>query len=220
MREKAKKLRGRGKTYAEIKKILKTNIPKSTLSYWSKGIALPLFYHKKIGLLNKKNMAVGRKIAIMANKIKREKYVSEIRNCIKHLPTKLREKDTAKIALAMLFLGEGSKKAHATVMFGNSDPMAIKLFLSLLRYCYKINESKFRCTLQCRADQDIKKLERFWLQVTNIPSQQFYKAKIDPRTIGKPTKKPDYKGVCRIDYFSGDVFMELKQIIAVISEGL
>jgi len=101
-------------------------------------------------------------------------------------------------------------------MFGNSDPPIITLFLSLLRRCYNIDENKFRCTLQCRADQNIPKLEKFWSQVTKIPMPQFYKARIDPRTIGKPSRKPDYKGVCRIDYFSGDIFMELKQIMEVI----
>lgn len=219
LREKVRKLRGQGKTYTEIKKILKTNIPKGTLSYWCKGIILPSFYHKKIELLNKKNRAVGRKIAIMVNRIKREKYISEVRNRIKHLPVKLKEKDTAKIALAMLFWGEGSKANKGSLMLGNSDPMVIRLFLSLLRYCYDIDEAKFRCTLQCRADQDIKKLEKFWSQVAKIPFPQFYKAKIDPRTIGRPTKKINYKGVCRIDYFSGDIFMELMQIIDVVSEG-
>ena len=98
--------------------------------------------------------------------------------------------------------------------------MVIQLFLNLLRYCYDIDETKFRCTLQCRADQDIKKLEKFWSQITRIPLSQFYKARIDPRTNGRPSRNLDYKGVCRIDYFSADIFMELKQIVAVIFEGL
>ena len=101
-------------------------------------------------------------------------------------------------------------------MLGNSEPLVIRLFLNLLRYCYNIDESKFRCTLQCRADQNIPKLEKFWSQITNIPLAQFYKARIDPRTIGKPSNNPNYKGVCRIDYFSGDIFMELKQIMSLI----
>ncbi len=220
LRGKVKKLRGQSKTYTEIKKILKTNIPQGTLSYWCKGIILPPFYYKKIELLNKKNREKGRKIAIMVNRIKREKYIREVRNRVKHLSVKLREKDTAKIALAMLFLGEGSKTNKGSLMFGNSDPSVICLFLNLLRYCYNIEENKFRCTLQCRADQNIQKLEKFWSRIAKIPPTQFYKARIDPRTIGHPSKKPNYKGVCRIDYFSGDIFMELKQIINIIFEGL
>jgi len=69
------------------------------------------------------------------------------------------------------------------------------------------------------ADQNIKKLEKFWSQVTKISLSQFYKARIDPRTIGKPSKKPNYKGVCRIDYFSADLFIELMQIPKIIHKG-
>ncbi|PIR44326.1 hypothetical protein COV23_00575 [Candidatus Wolfebacteria bacterium CG10_big_fil_rev_8_21_14_0_10_31_9] len=101
-------------------------------------------------------------------------------------------------------------------MFGNSDPNIIYLFLKLLRYCYDIDENKFRCTLQDRADQNIKKLEKFWRLVTKIPKKQFYKARIDPRTIGKISKKPEYKGVCVIDYFSADILNEFKKIVEVI----
>ena len=91
--------------------------------------------------------------------------------------------------------------------------------MRLLRYCYNLDESKFRCTLLCRADQNIKKLEEFWSQITKIPLSQFYKARIDPRTIGKPSKKLNYKGVCRIDYFSTDIFIEMTQIPKIIHKG-
>ncbi len=136
------------------------------------------------------------------------------------MPAKLKNKDIAKIALAMLFLGEGSKKSKGTLMLGNSDPQTIILYLKLLRQCYVLDEKKFRCTVQCRADQDTRKLERFWSRTTKIPSKQFYETRIDPRTIGKPSKYLDYKGVCRIDYFSADILTELKQIINLIFEGL
>ncbi|MDP2663986.1 MAG: hypothetical protein Q8P08_00910 [bacterium] len=159
----------------------------------------------------------GRATALIANRLKREKYIQAVRGRISHLAGELKKRSTSKIALAMLYLGEGSKKQRGALMFGNSDPSVVRLFLNLLRYCYNIDEKKFRCTLQCRADQNIKKLEKFWSKITGIPPSQFYKARIDPRTIGKPSKKLDYKGVCRIDYFSGDVFMELKQIIEVIA---
>ena len=120
----------------------------------------------------------------------------------------------------MLYLGEGAKNQRGSLMFGNSDPFIISLFLYLLRYCYNIDESKFRCTLQCRADQNSRKLEKFWFQITKIPLSQFYKARIDPRTIGKPSKKLEYKGVCRIDYFSAEIFTELTQIANIVHEGL
>ena len=112
----------------------------------------------------------------------------------------------------MLYLGEGAKSSRGSVCFGNSDPFIISLFLNLVRKCYKVDEKKFRCTVLCRADQSVGNLEKFWLKITKIPKSQFYKTRIDARTIGKPTKKLDYKGVCVINYFSADIFLDLMQI--------
>ena len=209
-------LRKSGKTYTEICKIIGINISKGTLSDWCGSISLSPQQKQRVERLIKRGTNKGRAVALVVNKLKREKYIQAVKNRINHLPNELKDKNTSKIALAMLYLGEGAKTQRGSLMFGNSDSLIIRLFLSLLRYCYNIDENKFRCTLQCRADQNIPKLEKFWSQVTKIPLSQFYKARIDPRTIGRPSKNPDYKGVCRIDYFSGDIFMELKQIIAVI----
>ncbi|MCX6715889.1 MAG: hypothetical protein NT077_02600 [Candidatus Taylorbacteria bacterium] len=88
----------------------------------------------------------------------------------------------------------------------------IAMFLQLLRKCYTLDEEKFRCTVMCRADQDIAQLQNFWSGITHIPLMKFYRATIDQRTIGKPTRKPDYKGVCRINYFSAMIAKELCQI--------
>lgn len=101
-------------------------------------------------------------------------------------------------------------------MFGNSDPLIIKMFVALMRRCYKLDESKFRVTVQCRADQDTGLLEKFWSEVTQIPVSQFYTAMVDRRTIGKKSRKIDYKGVCRIDYFSSFIDLELKHIAAMM----
>ena len=219
LKESAIKLRKRGKTYSEIQNSLNATIPKSTLSYWCNGIKLPERYQKRIQKIVLNNAEKGRAIALIVNRVKREKYLKSIADRNKYLTTALKNKDTAKIALAVLYLGEGSKGQRGSLMFGNSDPFIIDLFLHLLRYCYDINESKFRCTLQCRADQNIKRLEKFWSQITKIPLSQFYKARVDPRTIGKPSKKLDYKGVCRIDYFSAELFIEIKQIAKIIHKG-
>lgn len=220
IREKATRLRKKGKTYLEIQKSLKVAIPKSTLSGWCSKVKLPKEYQDRIRKIVLNNAEKGREIALVINRVKREKYLKSIIDRNKHLAKVLKNKDIAKIALAILYLGEGAKDyKRGSVMFGNADPFIISLFLYLLRYCFNINEDKFRCTLQCRADQDIKTLEKFWSRVAKIPLSQFYKARIDPRTIGKPSKKLDYKGVCKIDYFSAEIFIELMQIPKIIYKG-
>lgn len=215
LKTKAIDLRKSGKTYNEIRKIIGKPIPKSTLSMWCKDVILDPFYRSRIEASMKKNIHKGRAVALAMNKIKREKYLNDVYKRVEYLDSIFRNEDVAKISLAMLYLGEGAK-TRSSLMLGNSDPKVITLFLRLLRLCYAIDERKFRCTLQCRADHDIKELEKFWSSITGIPTSQFYKAMIDKRTIGKISKKQNYKGVCRIDYFSADIFNELMQIIEVI----
>ncbi len=211
------RLRKQGKTYSEITKEVGRDIPKGTLSYWCHGLNLPLKARMRLTAAAKRSTQKARILALEANRGKREKYLKSVIDRNIHLAKVARDKDTAKLMLAMLYLGEGGKTLQrASLLFGNSNPLIIGLFLRLLRYCYLIDERKFRCTLQCRADQDIRRLERFWSNITNIPPQQFYKAQIDPRTKGKVTKNKNYKGVCRIDFFSADIFTDLIKIAELV----
>ena len=77
-----------------------------------------------------------------------------------------------------------------------------------------------KCRICYRADQDIEILEKFWSKSTGIPLGNFYKTKPDARTIGKPTKKLDYKGVCVIMGSTTKVQLELELVAKMIIEGL
>lgn len=217
-REKAIALRKKGRTYTEIQRAMRASIPKSTLSYWFKNIKLSDEYQKRIKRKIVKSVHAGRIKALATNRAKREKYLQSLIKRNKHLADTVKDKNVAKIALAMLYLGDGSKSfKRGSLMFGNSNPFIINLFLNLLRYCFDIDETKFRCTVQCRADQNTKKLEEFWSNITKIPALQFYKTRIDPRTRGKRSIRKGYKGVCRIDYFSAEILIELMQIPKIIN---
>jgi hypothetical protein len=148
--------------------------------------------------------------SVLAQKNKREKYFYNIENENTTFVSLLNNnKKAGKLVLAALYLGEGTKSMRGSLRLGNSDPGIIKLFLRLLRSCYIVDEAKFRGTVLCRADQDIKILNKFWARTAGINTKQFYKARIDPRTIGKPSRKLDYKGVFVIDYFSASIFHDL-----------
>jgi hypothetical protein len=213
-------LRKKGKTYAEICSSINVRIPKGTLSYWCNGIPLPKSYVQKIKKINALNLIKAREKSIEVAQKVRQGQIEKIWLENGHLFKTIKDINVAKIALAMLYLGEGHKnRKRGALGFGNSDPGTIALFMELMRNVYDIDERKFRCTLLCRADQNIKKLEKLWSKTTKVPLSQFYKARIDPRTIGKPTKKTEYKGVCRIDYFSAKIFAELLEIPKIL-EGL
>ncbi len=220
IKKEAQRLRKLGKTYSEIQRIINQKIPKSTLSYWCKNISPSAGYYKKIQSLNITNLDRARKIACLVNKNKRKRFLKSLRNRNLYLIAKI-DKDIQKIALATLYLGEGSKwKGTRYLGLGNSNPDVIKLYLKLLRNCYAIDESKLKCRIGHRADQDIDKLQRFWSRMTKISLRNFYKTKPDPRTIGKKTRKKDYKGVCVIYYFSTEIQLELETIAnLILTEG-
>jgi len=212
LKNKAIDLRQKGKTYGQICNVLGCRIPKSTLSWWLKDINLSVAQKQKIRKENLKHLNRIRKIVLAKKKFLRKKYFQAILAKNKGLKSVAKQHEVAKIMLAMLYWCEGCRYGKGALMFGNSDPEMIKLFLRLLRQVYCIDENKLRCTVQCRYGQDIVELQRFWAKITDISSGQFYPTVIDERTKNKPLKKKDYKGVCRINYFSADVYHELTTI--------
>lgn len=215
---KAVTLRKQGKTYSEIQ-LLIPGIPKSTLSDWLGTLELSKKQRDKLSRNVNRKLVKARAQSILVMKNKRDKYFSDMEkknlNFIKLLDN---NKEAAKLVLASLYLGEGTKNMRGSLRLGNSDPGIIKLFLKLLRSCYVIDEAKFRGTVLCRADQNIKNLNKFWVQMSGIDKGQFYKARIDPRTIGKPSRKLDYKGVFVIDYFSASIFHDLLTLGKMMSK--
>lgn len=212
-----KRLRFEGKTYGEINQSLKMKIPKSTLYEWCKNIKLPVDYPNKIISLNLTNIEKARLIAFQVNKKRREEMLSRIQSASMVISQGIQDQTSAKIALAMLCLGEASKYKSSNVFsLGSSDHRIIIIFLKLLKTCYPFKLEKVRCTVQCRADQNIPKLEKYWQEITKIPSRLFYKSRVDPRTFGKPTKNQNYKGVLKVDYFDTRIQLELEAIAELI----
>jgi|SRR5579859_7945352 len=211
--EKVKELRGEGKTYGEIRRAVGMEISKSTLSFWCRTVVLSEEQLKRIENLSNNNLSK----AWVVLKRKRDEFFEDLKQTNIPLADKIFKPFAAKIALAMLCLGEASKSKGASSFFlGNSDPRIVVLFLKLLKHCFDFRIEKVRCTVQCRADQNIPALETYWQKVTNVPTKYFYKSQIDPRTIGKPILKAEYKGVLRVDYFDRKVQLELESLADLI----
>lgn len=221
IRGKACHLRSKGKTYSEIKKILGINIPKSTLSYWCSHICLPEWFEKKVAHLNKMNLTKAQKIAWYVHKRNRKNLLKSISEKNTYLIKKMRDKDILKMLLSFLYLGEGSKwRSHRGLSLGNSDPLIIKLYMRLLNLCYGIKSSQFKARICYRADQNLHILHKYWSKITSIPLKNFYLSQPDSRTIGKPTKRKDYKGVCALTCPGTNIQLELESIPAIIFKGM
>src|SRR3989344_735649 len=159
-------------------------------------------------------------MAWASTKHKRELFLGKVRQEAAQVLRKL-DSENLKIVLAMLYLGEGAKwKSHSGLMLGSSDSQIILLYISLLKKCYKIKLSQLKCRISYRADQKINELEKYWSRITGISTKNFYKTKPDPRTVGKETKKTDYKGVCVISCAGSHIQLELEEITNLLLEKL
>lgn len=214
IKQQAVKLRRKGFTYSEIPKMLNYSIPKNTFSGWFKHINLSKKAKRRIMDKIREGGAPGRVKAWKNIQQRRIVLLQSIHNRIDD-EIKAVDKLTAKICLAMLYLGEGGKYGEL-FRFCNSDPKIIKLFLELLRRSFNIEEARLRGELKCRADQNVKYLEAYWSKITEIPLSSFYKAQKDPRTLGIPTKRINYKGVFTVYYSSKALFFEVKFISDII----
>lgn len=217
-KELVRSLRARGFTYKEINDTLGFHVARSSLSYICRCVSLPSEYQDKVKDLNRKHLESVRPLALHSNKRKRERYIREIEEKNKYV-CKGFTTNVAKIALAMLYLGEGGKwPSHRGLYLGSSSDDIIRLYIKLLQYCYEVPLSKMRARIQYRADQDILELENHWVKVTGLSKEQLYKTQPDKRTLGKPTKRGAYRGVCVIMCGSTEIQLELAIIARLLSK--
>jgi hypothetical protein len=181
-------------------------------------VQLPEDYQARVSRLLASGLNRSRAAALAKKQEIREKYTEELIQKYGYLTKKMRDKDVALVGLAMLCLGEASKTNN--LYLGSSDVRIIKLFLGLLRRCFDFDMEKVRCTVQCRADQNIMELEEYWIRESQVPRRLFYKTRIDLRTVGKPTLHPKYRGVLKVSYFSSEIQKTLKVLYNLLAEAV
>lgn len=207
---KAIKLRKSGNTYSDINKKLSTSIPKSTFAKWFENIHLTSKEQQKLQKNVEHKLSKARSKSILVRQARRKRYFKSLVDKNNLLLNNV-DIVTQKIMLSILYLGEGAKsQTSQNFSLGSSNPKIIEFYINLLNNCFIIDKSKFRIRIQCRGDQDIKKIERFWLGITGIHINQMYPTYIDKRTLGVKTKKPDYKGVCVVTYYDRSIQYEIE----------
>ena len=159
------------------------------MSGWFKPLVLSYVSKKRLKSNIERKLKKSQLEAYKTNRRKRLYYLESLKSKNLYLLNSL-DLSVQKLILCTLYLAEGSKNKNSAYLgLGSTNPAIIKFYLSLLNNCFKIDNSKFRARIQCRADQNKKSLENFWRNITGVPSQQFYPTYIDQRTVGKKTLK-------------------------------
>jgi transcriptional regulator with XRE-family HTH domain len=86
------------------------------------------------------------------------------------------------IAGIALYAGEGAKTG-SSVVFANTDPRMVALFLRWLRSFFTVDEERLRVRVYLHEGLDIEAANSYWSGLTGIPVEQFgkpYRAIADP----------------------------------------
>lgn len=196
LRQKAISLRKKGISIVKIEKSL--GIPRSTLSGWFREINLTA--KQKNRLERNKIIALkkARPLAVIWHNKQKIHRLNIAKNEANQLVNKIRNNNSIiELSLALLYLGEGFKNSSRTGM-GNSNPLILKFFLTVMTKVFMLDVNKIGFELHLRADQNPDKMKRYWSKQLKAPLSRFTKTSIDNRTEGKPTF-PHYKGVCVIN---------------------
>jgi len=158
----------------------------------------------------KRRLIKARRKAVLWHHAQKEKRLKEAENqALKTIGAiDIANKEVLELALAILYMGEGTKKKVETAM-GSSDPLILKFFLASLKTLYNLDIKKIKCRLNLRADQSPEKMKRFWARELKLPLDNFGYVNLDKRTIGSKTY-PYYKGVCHV--LCGNVAIQRKLV--------
>lgn len=207
LKSKAINLRKQGKSIRDIEKIL--GIPRSTLSGWLKNIKLNISQYKVLENKNKEALIKARKKAVVWHNQQKSNRLKYAENEADTVLSKIKNtQEIIELSLALLYLGEGSKKSPTTSI-GNSDPLILKFFLNIILKVYKINIQKIRFDLHIRADQNPTIIKSYWSKELKAPLDRFRTISIDKRTVGRSSYS-NYKGVCVIN--CGNVAVQRKLV--------
>lgn len=205
-------LRKKGYSIKEVSKEM--GITQSTSSLWLRDINLNPAAQERL----RHRRIYGQYITSLIWKQKRESSSLKANIEAQHILTNIIfTPEISLIICASLFWAEGSKNRNS-VIFTNSDPEMIKVFLSTFRCAFTLNEYKFRCLVHIHDYHDDKETKKFWSELTGIPLTQFNKSYRKPHT--EKRKRPNYPGCIRITYSDTLIAQKLKAIYNTLATKL
>jgi transposase len=189
----ARDLRAKGHTYHEIATELR--VSRSSVSLWVRDMPRPgrLSYEE----VRRRN-ADGVSAFWREEQLRREVRRQAVRDSAACEIGELNEREIL-IAGAIAYWCEGAKsKPHRRaeqVSFINSDPRLITFFLRFLEIA-GVTPDRLICRIHIHETADVEAAQRFWLELTGLPEEQFRGPTLkrhSPKTIRKNTGQ-DYHG--------------------------
>ena len=165
-KELALQLRKQGRSYNQSKK--EVGVSKSTLSIWLKNLPLS---RKRL-----KELRDWSQIRIEKYRATRSKQREGILNTIYNeqkkaiFPISKRE---LFISGLFFYWGEGGKTVLSQLSFSNTDPSAIRAFVSWLEKCLNVKKEKVKIRLHLYENMDIGSETNYWKKIIGVSQNQF-----------------------------------------------
>lgn len=210
------KLRKKGYSYSQIKE--KLGLSKSTLSGWLQPYPLS---EKRIRELRDKNpQRIERYINTMRRK--REHGFSVAYDQAKKDIGVLSERELF-IAGFFLYWAEGGKTRRSTLVFTNTDPGMLKVYMQWLTLL-KVPKEKLKIKLHVYRDMSVEEEISYWSNELSVNKAKFHKTWVKKSSMTNLTYKNNFgHGTCNIilndTSLAMYVLMGIKFIGNVVCEG-
>jgi transcriptional regulator with XRE-family HTH domain len=182
---------------ASIKDIARrVGVSVSSVSLWVRDIELTPEQHAALAL---RNVAYNRQMSgtwkqAAKRRVERTEYQERGRALA-------RRGDPLFVAGCMLYWAEGARHRNS-LRFTNSDPEMVRLFVRFLRDRFEVHHDAFALTCNLFADhlERQRELERFWLDVAELPQSCLRRSSVNVYSKYSQKKRQNKLpyGTCRI----------------------
>ncbi len=191
-------LRRLGKSYGEILQVVP--VSKSTLASWLKSVSLSKAQKQRFS--EKRRLA-----ALKGAYTMHQQRISTTEEIFREAKAEVSNISHRELWLMgiMLYWAEGSKikeyTSNQTMIFSNSDPRMIKLFLTWCRICLKLTNEQIKFDIYVHESAYVPgRLKTFWSGVTGFDIDRFGKIYLKKHSIRTNRRKTGdaYYGLLRV----------------------
>lgn len=214
-KKKAFELRKQGMSLLEISRILHT--AKSTASLWlssekNRGLYGTMTKQEWMKVIQKKSVIALHKRSILRQKNRESEAKHQILNLQMPIETK-------RSILSVLYWAEGSK-GIGVLNFANTDSRLCLIFITLLRACYELDETKLRIRLHLHNYHNEQELKAYWSKLLKIPISQFNSTVWKKESNSGKRYRQNYNGICFVKYNSVDLQKRIMAYAIILGEKL
>lgn len=192
-KERALKLRQKGKSYAEIRS--QVPVSKSTLSLWLREHPLSAEQMRAVRDLNPRRI----ENYIKTCRERRERKWQAVLVTARQDIGELSERERLLVGF-FLYWAEGTKAAPGQVALANTDPAMARSFIDWL-LLLGVKRDQLRIKLHLYKDMDVGKESAYWSKQLAVPLKHFCKPYVKSSRLSELTYKNGFgHGTCNVMY--------------------